>query len=72
MGDNEFIDKCLAVIDKDPGETFESDSFANLDVDSLRKILPRDTLDTEEIHIWRACCNWAETQSSGQYKDVSC
>ena len=71
MGDDTFIDKCLAVIDKDPRETFKSDSFTNLDVESIRKILRRDTLDTEEINVWRACCNWAESESIRQYKDVS-
>ncbi len=71
MGDDAFIEKCLAVIDKDPQKTFRSDSFTNLDADSLQKIVIRDTLETGEIHVWRACCNWAKSESCRQYKDVS-
>lgn len=71
MGDDAFINKCLEVIDKNPLSTFTSEGFVNLDVESLKKILPRDTLDTNEINIWRACCNWAQKESVRQYNNVS-
>ncbi len=71
MGDDTFIDQCLAVIDKDPDKTFTSEGFENLDVVSLRKILPRDTLDVKEIHVWQACRNWAQKESVREYNNVS-
>ncbi len=70
MGDEPIIQKCLAVIDENTEETFASDCFVNLDADSLQKILPRDSLGTVEIHIWRACCTWAEKESMRRFNNV--
>ncbi len=72
MDDENFIQNCLALIDGNAKDTFQSESFRNLDASSLKRILSRDTLYTPEVDVWKAVCAWSEAECKRQGKIVSC
>ena len=71
MQDDQFIDKCLTLMDENATETVQSEGFKSLDASTLMKIVSRDTFNTPEINVWRACYMWAETECIRQGKTVS-
>ena len=58
----ELEEKCLQMIDEMTEETLKSDSFPQISKQTIQKIIGRDTLNAEEISIYRASIRWAEAE----------
>ena len=66
----ELEEKCLQMIDETTEETLKSDSFPQISKQTMQKIIGRDTLNAEEINIYRACIRWAEAECLRQQIQV--
>ncbi len=51
-------------------EALASSGFQNITQNTLKKIISRETLNIEEINVWRACLTWAEHECQRQGKQV--
>ena len=62
---------CLSVIDLQTEEAIESDSFAEIDIQTLEQILTRDTLCAKETLMFAAATWWAEAECTRQGRDIN-
>ena len=62
---------CLDVIDSQAQEVLQSDSFVDIDYQTLQQILSRDTLFTDETVVFAAARRWAEAECTRQGRDTS-
>ena len=58
------------MIDEYAQETFESQSFTQLTRKSLQMVVRRDTLEADELGVYRACVQWAEAECRRQHLEV--
>ena len=67
----ELMKRCLKFIDSRTEEALQSDSFTDIDYQTLEQILNRDTLSAEETVIYAAATRWAEAECTRQGRDTS-
>ena len=67
----ELKQRCLEVIDSQAEEVLQSDSFADIEYESLKQILSRDSLGTKETVIFEAATRWAKAECTRQGRDVT-
>ena len=71
MGDEVIKEKCLELIDEHGKQTLESESFTELQSETVKTIISRDTLDVpSEVNVWNACVKWADAECKRQGKQV--
>ena len=68
--ESELTQRCLDVIDRRTEEALKSDSFTDIDYQTLEQILGRDTLCAEETSIFAAASRWTEAECTRQGRDV--
>ena len=71
MGEKDIEQKCLRLIDENGAEALKSDGFENVALETVKKIISRDTLEIKELDVWLACLRWAEKECQRQDKQVS-
>ena len=59
------------VIDNQTTKALQSDSFPDIDYQTLEEILSRDTLNVEETVVFNAAKRWAEAECSRQGRDAN-
>jgi len=58
----ELMQRCWEVIDAQAEEALTSDGFADIDFDTLKTVLSRETLNAQEKVIFESACRWAEAE----------
>lgn len=58
----ELMQRCWEVIDAQAEEALTSDGFADIDFDTLKTVLARETLNAQEKVIFESACRWAEAE----------
>ena len=71
MDEDDLERNCLHVIDDSATEAFKSEAFNGIAQATLEKIVRRDTLNIEEIDVYKACVNWAEAECNRQNLEVN-
>ena len=71
MGERELEEKCLSLIDESATETIKSEAFSRISSKTIEKIVKRDTLDVDELQVFKACVKWAEVECHRQKMEVS-
>ena len=61
-----LVEMCLSVIDATPHKYFASEYFLNIEKDTLRILINRDTLRYNETAILKAVLKWADHRCSNQ------
>ena len=61
----------IKFIDSQTKEALQSDSFTDIDYQTLEQILGRDTLCVEETTMYAAATRWAEAECTRQGRDTS-
>ena len=69
--EEDLMEKCLKLIDRQTQEVFESEGFLHLDQRTLNLVLARDTLDIEEHLVFQAVERWALTECGSQNLETS-
>ena len=69
--ETEAIQRFWDVIDNQTVQVLQSDSFTDIDYETLEEILSRDTLNAEEIVIFNAANRWAEAECTRQGRDAN-
>ena len=70
MGENTLEEKCLDLVDNFAENALESEAFTQITLSTVERILKRDTLNTEEIYIYKACIRWAGVECNRQLIEV--
>ncbi len=70
MGDTDIEQRCLELIDENGTDSLKSDGFKNLKVETLKRIISRDTLNIKESDVWLACAEWAVKECTRLGKQV--
>ena len=63
--------RCWNTIEAQAEEVLKSDSFTDIDFQTLEKILSHDTLDAEESAVFVASTRWAVAECTRQGRDTS-
>ena len=66
----ELMQRCLDVIDFKTEESLQSDSFTDIDYQTLEQILCRNTLCAKETVVFAAALRWAEAECNRQGRDI--
>jgi len=61
-----LVDQCWKVIDKQTEEAVKSDGFATIERSLLEAVVKRDTVTIEEIELFKAVDSWARKQCEKQ------
>ncbi len=61
-----LVDQCWEVIDKETEETVKSDGFVTIERSLLEAVVERDTLNIEEIELFKAVNLWATKKCEEQ------
>ena len=70
MGENSLEEKCLDLLDSNAQNALRSEAFSKIKLSTVERILQRDTLNVEEIHIYNACIRWAKAECDRQLIEV--
>ena len=70
MGEKDIQQRCLELIDENTSGVMKSEGFVNIELETLKMIISRDTLEVKELDVWLACVRWAENQCQRQGKQV--
>ena len=60
--ETQLAEMCLSIIDKNSCESFSSECFLDLDLETLMLILKRDTLGIREYKLYYYLTKWAQNQ----------
>ena len=71
IGENNLEEKCLHLLDETAEDALKSEAFTKITLSTVEKILKRDTLNIEEIDVYKACLNWAEAECKRQKIEVT-
>ena len=66
-----LLDRCWNIIDSKTESTLLSDSFTEVDHQTLVQILGRDTLHAKETVVFAAAIRWAKAECARQGRDTS-
>ncbi|KAJ6218230.1 hypothetical protein RDWZM_009387 [Blomia tropicalis] len=69
--ETELVHRCFEVIDAQTELVMSSDTFTNIDYDTLKCILQRDTLTAKEIVIFNSTLKWALAECERQKLKIS-
>ncbi|KAH9400832.1 BTB POZ domain-containing protein [Tyrophagus putrescentiae] len=61
-----LVERCFEVIDAQAELALASDGFTQIDSDTVRRILSRETLNAKEVVIFEAALNWATAECRRQ------
>lgn len=67
----ELMQRCWEVIDAQAEEALTSDGFADIDFDTLKTVLARETLNAQEKVIFESACRWAEAECARDLVDAT-
>ncbi len=70
MGNKGIQQRCLELIDENTKEVLKSDGYENIELETLKMIISRDTLEVNELEVWLACVRWAGKECQRQGKKV--
>ena len=62
LEDQTIEKKCLSVICESADQVLRSESFLQVSVGTLEKVIKEDRLEAQELRIFQACNKWAESQ----------
>ena len=62
LEDHTIEEKCLTVICEAAEQVLCSESFHQISVGTLEKIVKEDRLEAQELKVFQACIKWAEVQ----------
>ena len=65
------MQRCLCFIDVRTEEALQADSFSEIDHQTLKQILARDSLGAKETLVFAAATRWAEAECTRQGRDVN-
>ena len=71
MGESDLEDKCLELLDELAVDALKSEAFTKITCSTVDKIVKRDTLNVDEIEVYKACVNWAEAECNRQLIEAS-
>lgn len=71
LNETALEDQCWDVIDSCTSEVLETDSFKELDQDTLCSLVRRDSLGVKEVSLFRAVKLWCEVECARQNLDSS-
>ncbi|KAK3092251.1 hypothetical protein FSP39_000340 [Pinctada imbricata] len=60
--EQELMQRCWEVIDAQAEEALRSDGFTDIDINTLKTVLSRETLNAKEVSVFNAACRWAEAE----------
>ncbi|XP_046843955.1 BTB/POZ domain-containing protein 6-like [Xenia sp. Carnegie-2017] len=60
--ETQLVNKCWNIVEIQCTEALTSDGFLRISLTILKDLLSRDTLDVQEITLFKACSRWAEYQ----------
>lgn len=60
--EQELTQRCWEVIDAQAEEALKSEGFTEMDINTLKAVMSRETLNAKEISVFNACCSWAESE----------
>ena len=69
--ETEAIQRCWNVIDNQTTKALQSDSFTDIDYQTLEEVLSRDTLSAKETVIFNAAKRWADAECTRQGRDAN-
>lgn len=69
--ESNLADLCLETIDKHTMDSLFSDSFLDVDLDTLKLVLNRDTLRVREVSLFINVVRWAEMECTRRGLEVS-
>lgn len=67
----EVVKRCLQFIQFAPDAIFKNAEFGDLSADALKEILKFDSINCTELHLFRACKDWATIQCERQQLPVN-
>ena len=62
----QLAEMCLTCIDKHTVDSFNAEGFTDIDVDTLRSVLERDSLSARESQLFEAVVRWADRECRRQ------
>ena len=71
MGESNLEEKCLELLDELAHDALKSEVFTKITSSTVERILQRDTLNIEEMDVYKACVRWAEAECNRQLIEVS-
>ncbi len=60
MDEKKLEETCLSLVDENTSDVVQSEAFGHLARETLVKIVRRDTLNVDELCLYKACVTWAE------------
>ena len=70
FGEAELQEKCLQLIDEYASDTIKSQGFTQMTRHTLEIIMKRDTLDLDELDVYKGCIRWANSECGRQHIEV--
>ncbi|KAJ8308449.1 hypothetical protein KUTeg_013323 [Tegillarca granosa] len=64
--EQELMQRCWEVIDAQAEEALKSDGFTEMDLNTLKTVLTRETINAKELSLFNAVCRWAEAECRRQ------
>lgn len=64
--EQELMQRCWEVIDAQAEEALKSDGFTEMDLNTLKTVLTRETINAKELSLFNAVCRWAEAECGRQ------
>ena len=71
LEETELMQRCLCVIDTRTEKALQADSVSEIDHQTLKQILVRDSLGAKETLVLAAAVRWAEAECARQGRDVN-
>ena len=69
--EQELMQRCWEVIDAQAEEALISDGFTEIDINTLKTVLSRETLNAKELTVFNAACRWAEAECGRNELEVT-
>lgn len=66
--DEELMQRCWEVVDAQSELVLSSDGFLDIDVETMKSIVGRETLSCKETVVFQACIRWAENECANKRK----
>lgn len=65
----QLTDLCLGCIDKSTVDSFDAEGYTDIDLDTLKSVLQRDSLSARESQLFQAAVRWADHEC--RRKDIA-
>ena len=70
MAERDIENMCLELLDESAEDALKSEAFTKITRSTVKRILKRDSLNVEELDIYKACVRWAEAECNRQMIEV--